>query len=135
MPSRNHAANNTIHASRMNSAYGSISAIRVPMPALVSYRRAIVTMNGKYTISGVSTFVGESPTRYAASTVWGATSRRAKIGMNTGAKIAHFGITPGRIKSSTAITRIIRISSTSAGTSTRSSTWAISTAITRGRLV
>lgn len=35
----------------------------VPIPARGSYRRAIVTMNGKYTISGVSTLVGESPTR------------------------------------------------------------------------
>src|SRR5512144_2248203 len=58
-------------------------------------------------MSGVSTFVGESPMRYAASTVCGVTSSRAKVGTNTGAKMAHFGTTPGRMKFSTTITRII----------------------------
>ena len=36
MPSRNQAANSTIQAARMYSAYGNISAISVPMPAFLS---------------------------------------------------------------------------------------------------
>ncbi len=35
----------------------------VPMPAFGSYRCAIVTMKGRYTINGVTMLSGESPTR------------------------------------------------------------------------
>ena len=44
-------------------AYGTMRAMMVPMPASFLYRCATVTMNGRYTISGASTFTGESPTR------------------------------------------------------------------------
>ena len=40
-----------------------MSATIVPMPAFLSYRWAMVTMKGRYTIKGVITFTGESPMR------------------------------------------------------------------------
>ena len=49
-----------------------------------------------------------------------------------GAKIAHFGTTPGMMMSSSAITRMNRISSQIAPMSARSRTSAIFTAITVG---
>ena len=95
----------------------------------------MVTMNGKYTISGVIVLTGESPTRYAASTVCGATPSRMKSGTKIGAKIAHFGTEPGMMKSSSTMTRINTIKQRQRADVGLLQHSASATAMTRGMLL
>src|SRR5690242_19953042 len=83
----------------------------VPIPARLSYRCMTTTTSARYGIRGLMTFAGESPTREAARTVWGAMPSRMNRGMNTGASNAHLAITCGRMKLAALLIRITPTSS------------------------
>ena len=63
--------------------------IRVPRPALGSYRRSNVRITMMYGFSGVMIWVAESPTRNAACVKAGSKPIRANIGTNTAAIRVH----------------------------------------------
>ncbi len=71
----------------------------VPTPASFTYFWQNTTIIAKYALSGVIEFIGESPTRYAASIASGGTPSFISSGTKIGAKIAHFGIAPVMIRS------------------------------------
>src|SRR5262249_29375687 len=111
IPSRYQATKKSVHAIERTTTYGSISETTVPIPASFLYFCANTTISGKYAISGVITLNGESPTRYAASTVCGATPRRMNSGTKIGASSAHLAIAAGMIRSTMNVTMISPISS------------------------
>ena len=53
---------------------------------------------------GVTMLIGESATRYAASTVCGSTPRRRNSGMKIGASRAHLAIACGMMMPTTSVT-------------------------------
>ena len=57
--SRNHSAKNSTQVTSTIREYGIISEMIVPRPELLTYLWATMTMNGRYTISGVTAFMGE----------------------------------------------------------------------------
>ena len=64
-PVKYHITNSSDQTNKARIEYGNISEINVPMPAFLSYFSAKTTINAKKDISGVMTFVTESPTRKA----------------------------------------------------------------------
>src|SRR5262245_17949507 len=96
-----HAASSSVQITKTTTTYGNINATTVPTPASFWYLAAKETIKAKYAFNGVIAFIGESATLYAANTASGATFKRINSGTNTGAKIAHFGIAPVIIRSST----------------------------------
>src|SRR5262247_2364072 len=93
-PSKYQAASSSVHSTRMITTYGNISDTTVPTPASFWYSWAKATINTKYAFNGVMALMGESATRYAASTASGATPSFMSSGTKMGAKMAHFGIAP-----------------------------------------
>jgi len=64
----------------------------VPTPASFTYFWQNTTIIAKYALSGVIEFIGESPTRYAASVASGGTPSFISSGTKLGSKIHHFGL-------------------------------------------